>query len=85
MSIVRKIKVITKDYKKENFYCKICKYPLLTNQDFDHDDEYQCCYDCFTQFAESRKEEWKNGWRPSKTVLRDYILLKNKLNSKEIK
>jgi hypothetical protein len=85
MSTVRKIKLITKDYKKENFYCNLCKYPLVTNKDFDSDLEFGCCDDCFTQFAESRKEEWKNGWRPSKTVLRDYILLKNKLNSKEIK
>jgi hypothetical protein len=37
------------------------------------------------EFIEGRREEWKNGWRPEKTIIKDYILLRNKLNSKEIK
>ena len=34
--------------------------------DFEKDGEYECCHKCYLQFAESRREEWKNGWRPKK-------------------
>ena len=82
MSITHRLKVITPNFKKEKFYCDLCNYPLLTNEDFDHENDWGCCHDCFVKFAESRKEEWKKGWRPEKTVLRDYILIKNKLNQR---
>lgn len=79
MSIAHNIKVLNK-FEKESFYCNICTYPLLTFKDFESQKEYKCCNDCFMQFAESRKQEWKNGWRPEKTDVRDYILLKKKNN-----
>jgi len=84
MSITRKIKVIGNTYR-ENFYCTLCKYPLLTGEDFEVSKEYTTCSDCFQTFIEGRQTEWKNGKRPEKTKVRDYILIKNKLNSKEIK
>ena len=34
MFINPKIKVIG-DFKKENFYCGICQFPLMTLEDFD--------------------------------------------------
>jgi hypothetical protein len=85
MSIVRKIKIINKQFERKNFYCSTCNYPLISGEDFETGSGYDCCYDCYLQFIEGNKEERKRGQRPSKTVLRDYISLKNKLNSKEIK
>ena len=85
MSTVREIKILNKDFKSNNFYCQICSYPLMTNQDFDINKKYECCNECYMTYVESRKQEWKNGWRPEKTAVKDYILLKSKLNSKEIK
>lgn len=84
MSIIHKIKVIGGNLK-EDFYCNLCNYPLLSQEDFEKNKDYKCCYECYLEFAESRREKWKNGWRPEKTKLRDYILLKQKLNSREIK
>ncbi len=78
MFINPKIKVIG-DIKKERFYCEICKYPLLRLEDFEKDDEYQCCYECYLQFAEARREEWKNGWRPKKADVNSYISIRRKL------
>jgi len=84
MSIIREIKIVNGSLN-EKFYCDLCSYPLLSQKDFEKSKEYDCCYDCYLTFAESRRVDWKNGWRPEKTKLRDYILLKQKLNSEEIK
>ena len=74
----RNIKVIG-EFKKERFYCEICQYPLLSAQDFEKDSEYECCHECYLQFAESRRDEWKNGWRPKKSVVNSYISIRRKL------
>ncbi len=78
MSINPKIKIIG-DYKKERFYCGICQFPLITMQDFDKNDNYNCCQECYLSFAEARKEEWKNGWRPKKAVVNSYISMRRKI------
>ena len=65
MFIIPKIKVIGK-FKKERFYCTICHYPLLSSEDFEKDDKYECCHECYLKFVESRREAWKSGWRPKK-------------------
>ena len=78
MFINPKIKIIG-DFKKERFYCEICKFPLLSSEDFEKDNEYKCCQECYLQFAESRREEWKNGWRPKKSVVNSYISIRRKI------
>ncbi len=78
MFISPKIKVIG-EFKKERFYCEVCEFPLLTSEDFEKDNNYDCCHECYLQFAESRREAWKNGWRPKKSVVNSYISIKRKL------
>ena len=78
MFINPKIKVIG-GFKKERFYCTVCQYPLLSSEDFEKDSEYECCHECYLQFAESRREEWKNGWRPKKADVNSYISIRRKL------
>ena len=79
------LKIIKKPDKKENFYCNICSYPLLSKEDFRYNEEFNCCNECFLTFAESRKVEWQKGWRPEKSKIDSYILIRNKNNRKEIK
>ena len=79
-----KIKVIG-DFKRQRFYCEICNYPLLTSKDFEKDNQYECCHECYLQFAESRREEWKNGWRPKKSVVNSYISIRRKLYNQSSK
>lgn len=85
MSFTLKIKCLNKSHKKENFYCNLCSYPNLTGEDFESSKKYGCCNQCYMEFIEGNREAWKNGWRPEKTIVNDYILLKKKINSKEIK
>ena len=84
MSIIRKIKVLNFPKTKELFYCNLCSYPLLSKEDFEHKD-YEVCNECYLTFIEARKEEWKNGWRPEKSSLDSYILLRKNTNKKEIR
>ena len=57
----------------DNFFCKICKFPLASYSDFLYNKESNCCNECYLTFAESRKQLWKEGWRPDKTVVEAYI------------
>ena len=78
MFINPKIKVIGTT-NKENFYCSVCNFPLLTFDDFNKNKEYDCCQNCYLEFAESRRKEWKNGWRPNKSDVNSYISIRRKL------
>ena len=69
----------------DNFFCPVCNYPLASFDDFSHQRKYSCCHDCFLKFAESRKSEWRNGWRPTKKEIREYIKVKKQINSCIIK
>ena len=68
-----KITVIDDTGEKEDFFCKICQFVLTSYLDFKYHKEYGCCNECYLQFAEARRKEWKEGWRPDKTVVDQYI------------
>ena len=78
--------VIIDNTKKKNdvFFCNICNYPLTSKQDFDAQKEYFCCNECFLNFAEARKESWKDGWRPSKTKTQEYLKVRKRQNERII-
>ena len=84
-----KIKLVNNTHEKseESFFCPVCGYPTRTIEDFSLvKSEYKCCHQCYLTYAESRRKEWKNGWRPNKTDVRSYISIRRKLykkNSKE--
>ena len=59
--------------EKDKFYCVTCKFPLASNDDFKCNRDYKCCYECFLKFVESRKKEWKDGWRPKQNLIDSYI------------
>ncbi len=68
-----KIKIIDDSKTKEAFYCTVCLYPLVTNNDFKYNEKFNCCYECYMEFAESRKDKWLSGWRPKQSVVDNYI------------
>ena len=72
---------INKTKKEDLFFCKVCNFPLSSYEDFRAKNNYSCCFDCFTKFAESRKNEWKKGWRPTKDMISKHIKSKKQLNS----
>ena len=83
MSSKTEIKIIDKsNSKNEEFYCRMCNYPLVSREDFQLNSEYFCCNDCYLTFVEARKKEWKNGWRPKQNLIDTYIKNKHRLNEK---
>ncbi len=63
----------------ERFFCTICEFPLKSSEDFMHNNQHDCCHDCYLVFAESRLEQWKNNWRPEKKLIKNHIKQKKKL------
>jgi len=71
-------KIIFKDLSesenKDYFFCELCGFPHITFQDFKHAQKWDgSCYECYLSFIEARKKEWKEGWRPDKETLEEYI------------
>ena len=77
-----KIKVDEKKEDSDSFFCDLCKFPLITFLDFEKQKEYNCCHSCYIEFAEARRSEWKQGWRPKRKEVDSYIRLRNKVTLK---
>tara|TARA_A100001011_G_C14264529_1_gene824047 strand:- start:974 stop:1243 length:270 start_codon:yes stop_codon:yes gene_type:complete len=84
MYINHKIVIEDNSEKKERFFCAICKYPLITREDFEKSAIYKSCNDCYMTFIENKKQSWRDGWRPTKEITKDYINLKKQLSRKII-
>jgi|10_taG_2_1085330.scaffolds.fasta_scaffold69114_2 hypothetical protein len=84
MFINPKLRIV--NYSKENidFFCAICKFPLTLNEDFEKNQNFGCCYECYQTYVESRINEWKDGWRPDKIEVKEYIYIRKKINSEII-
>jgi hypothetical protein len=41
--------------------------------------DYNCCHSCFLKWAESRKEDWKTGWRPSEKEVKAHVKLNQRI------
>mgnify|MGYP003154730752 CR=1 FL=1 len=57
----------------DNLFCSLCGYTLTSEDDLQSNSDHSCCHECFLNFAQSRKNEWKEGWRPKKSTIRKYI------------
>lgn len=73
-----------KDAKSSDFFCTVCQFPFATYHDFNIKKEYNCCYDCYIHFAEAKRTDWKNGWRPDKKDVTAHVKTKKQLNSRII-
>ena len=82
MSVTSDVTYINKTKSKNKLWCKVCNYLLVTSEDIERSKKNKCCEECWMTFGQSRKEEWKNGWRPDKETLRRYNLKRRILNVK---
>lgn len=53
-------------------WCDVCEYVLVSSQDIRSQRDNGCCEECWLTFGQSRREDWKNGWRPIKETLERY-------------
>ena len=61
----------------------MCRFPLVTGEDFRYHRLHDCCHECFVRFAESIKDKWKDGYRPDKTDIEAYIYKRKKMFTSE--
>ena len=72
----------TKKKNKTKLWCNICSFVLITGEDIISAKENGCCEECWMKFGQSRKKEWKLGWRPDKETIKRYKLERSILNVK---
>jgi len=64
--------IIDDDFIRGEFFCPICEFIMNQMSDPDFYQEFGCCSSCGMKFAQSRRDEWKNGWRPSKKQIDEH-------------
>lgn len=69
----------TESSPEEHFFCDLCGFILKTESDIQSHSDHLCCNECFLTFAESRRDAWKDGWRPKKSDVRKYINTRKRL------
>ena len=45
--------------------CPVCLMLLSVSEDSEYFRALSCCYKCGLKWADSNKEKWETGWRPS--------------------
>jgi hypothetical protein len=56
-------KLVSKDISRS---CPICEEYSFDVKDDLYMNKFDCCFSCYVQYIEGRKERWKEGWRPKK-------------------
>jgi|1_EtaG_2_1085319.scaffolds.fasta_scaffold32847_2 hypothetical protein len=54
------------------FFCPICDFVMNTQDDFSSYQRFCCCYECEICFAQSARNKWDKGWRPSDSEINDH-------------
>ena len=57
------------DHQACGIFCQVCDFLIKTADDSRIFNEWGTCHDCYLRFVESRREEWKDGWRPEQEIL----------------
>lgn len=66
--------------KKQDRSCPVCKTYSFSIKDDLYMNRFECCYDCYLDFAKSHPKKWSSGWRPSNEEIKKYLLLRRKNN-----
>ncbi len=46
--------------------CPVCGEYSFSDRDDLYMNKFDCCFNCYIKFVESREERWNSGWRPDK-------------------
>jgi len=63
---VNGIKISKKLFNRESLKCcPVCNSFAKKSMDDVCLVKFECCYKCYIQFVDGRKERWLKGWRPN--------------------
>ena len=48
------------------FFCQVCGHPMTSSDDSDSHRQDGCCNMCVMQWMVPNREQWEQGWRPSR-------------------
>lgn len=54
--------------------CNVCNMLLRSREDEESCREFDCCYRCALKWAHSRRQQWKDGWRPTQEEVDSDVL-----------
>jgi C4-type Zn-finger protein len=54
-------------------FCSLCELPHIKIKDRYCFSEFGICSECGYKFAEVKRKEWNNGWRPSTEEIYIYV------------
>ncbi len=60
------------DLEESPSFCPVCNFVMSSHDDFEYFEKFSCCSFCAMKFAQSRKKEWSEGWRPEKQEIEDF-------------
>lgn len=56
--------------------CPVCSMLLSVSEDSEYFRAKSCCYKCGLKWADSNKEKWASGWRPSPEDVREEVKIR---------
>lgn len=77
---------VIKPVSDESFtplFCPNCKQTILSTQDKISYKQNKCCEFCTIKWVDLNRDEWENGWRPTKDEVNSVLETRNK-RKKEI-
>tara|TARA_Y100000310_G_scaffold343325_1_gene450423 strand:+ start:2001 stop:2294 length:294 start_codon:yes stop_codon:yes gene_type:complete len=55
------------------FECPVCSLIMRNSKDVLSYQEYKSCFACATYLIIPNIKQWKNGWKPTKQQIKEYI------------
>jgi hypothetical protein len=59
--------------------CPVCSFLMRGSSDSESYFKFKCCFDCDMKWAQSRKKDWEDGWRPTDDEIKQEISQRKKI------
>ena len=56
--------------------CPVCGFLMRDQMDIISYNEFTCCDACSLKWAQPRRKDWCNGWRPSHQEIHEEVLIR---------
>ena len=59
--------------------CPVCGFLMKNTSDSFYYRQYGACFDCSLKWAEPNRKKWKEGWRPSRSEVKEEAEVRSKI------
>jgi len=57
--------------------CPVCEESMIKFEDDVYFKKFRCCFLCGLEWADTNREKWESGWRPSKSKIKKSLKIRN--------